>query len=359
MKKIGIDVQAAKARKTGLGVYTEFLVQALRKEADNHYQFHFYGRERAKDLNTFERLRWENFELPHEVKNDNLDLLHIPAFAPALFKPCKLVVTIHDLIGMIFPNQKGWPSRFYWGKWLPMTAARADKIIADSENTKKDILKLLNVKPEKIRVIYPSGHESFTSQISLKEIEAVKDRFGIKRPFFLFVGTIEPRKNLKRVIEAFGMWTKKTKSSHQLMIVGAKDFAHGQEFAALQNNGLSDQIIFAGFLKHEELNALYAGALALLFPSLYEGFGLPILEAMASGTPVLTSQTSSLPEVAGNAALLVNPEDTDKIVEGIAHLAEDQILRERLRAQGFERIKQFSWQKTARETIEVYESLLS
>ncbi len=359
--KIGIDVQSTKGRKTGLGVYTDHLVCSLTRELNHRHQYCLYGKEQAGDLNTPGRLWWENVELPHLAKKDRVDLLHIPAFAVPTRKPAKVVLTVHDLIGMIYPNQKGWPSRLYWGKWLPESARRADRIIADSENTKMDMIKHLSISEDLIRVIYPSGHENFTADISRENIEKLKERLGIQEKYFLYVGTIEPRKNLSRVIESFNHFIKDKQRSvrYQLVIVGSKQFAHGQVFKEILDRfGTSlDDILFSDYLKQEELNALYCGAEALLFPSLYEGWGIPILEAMASGTPVLTSNVSSIPEVCGEAALKVDPYSTEEIRNGIECLAQDENCRKSLVMQGFEQIKKFSWKRTAEQTLEVYESL--
>jgi glycosyltransferase involved in cell wall biosynthesis len=321
----------------------------------------FYEKPVKGDWNTLRRLFWENIELPHLAQRDGVEVLHVPAFAPPYLKGFKLVVTVHDLIGMVFPNQLGWPSRFYWGKWLPFAVRQADAVIADSEHTKKDIMRLLDVPEEKISVIYPSGHETFSALNDPQGIETLKTRWGIREEYFLFVGTAEPRKNLGRVIEAFGRFLdgKRGSRPYQLVVAGSKNFAHGQFVQALRERyGLqADDLVWTGYVTQKELSLLYCGAKALVFPSLYEGFGIPILEAMASGTPVLTSNLTSTPEAAGEAALLVNPYSTEEIFQGMLRLAEDAGLRGELRAKGFSQIKKFSWQKTARETLKVYESL--
>ncbi|MBI3307215.1 MAG: glycosyltransferase family 4 protein [Candidatus Omnitrophica bacterium] len=357
--KIGLDIQSLQGNKTGLGVYTQNLLDHLQEKPSNGVQFYFYHTDKGSDLNTPSRLRWENMELPRKARKDRLDLLHIPAFAPPVFKPCKIVVTVHDLIGMICPNQLGWPSRCYWGTWLPQAVRRADFIIADSECTKRDLMGRLRVAEEKIRVIYPSGHEGFSPHVSAESLQALREQFGIPEKYFLCVGTLEPRKNLIRVLKAFAQFLQKKSSDFRLVIVGSKDFAHGEMFKKLlaQTALAPERVIFTGYIPQSHLNALYAGAQALIFPSLYEGFGIPILEAMACGTPVLTSTVSSLPEVAGNAAYLVDPLNTDAIAQGITELSKNEQLRSELRQKGFEQIKRFSWKETARQTLEVYKKL--
>ncbi len=362
--KIGIDVQAQVGRPTGLGVYARNLVNALLSIDGKQNEFFFYQKETdSRDLNTLERILWENTEVPHRARKDRVDLLHTPAFAPPWPKPCPTVVTVHDLIGLAFPNQMGWPSRFYWRSWLPARVRRADRMIAVSEHTKRDIVKYLGVDEKEITVIYPSGHEGFRSVTEERLLRETRERYGIKEKYLLAVGTLEPRKNLLKTIEAFKGFLKRRKSSeatYQLVVVGGVDFAHGKVFTKVVNDSPieGEEIIFTGYVEQEVLNRLYSGAEAFVFCSLYEGFGIPLLEAMASGTPVITSRGSSLPEVAGDAALYVDPTDSNSITQAMLSVCENSRLREELIKKGAERIKQFSWEKTARRTMEVYQSLL-
>lgn len=356
---IGIDIQSTKGQRSGLGVFTLNFTEALKKLAPQGMDFRCYSKDVTGDLNTPKRLFWENCEIPKHAKRDRIQLLHTPAFAAPLIKPCSNVMTVHDLIGMVFPNQLGHASRFYWGQWLPWTAKGADAIIADSEHTKKDILERLKVPESKISVIYPSGHENFLPD-QRRDLESLQAKLGfLKRPYFLCVGTLEPRKNVKRTIEAF-IHFRKTHPEFQLIVVGSKTFAHGQVFEALMKDAgeAMNDICFTGYVSHEELNTLYSCAQAFLYPSLYEGFGIPVLEAMACGTPVLTSNLSSLPEVAGDAACIVDAYQTESIADGMDRLSKNNSYRSELITKGFSQIKKFSWQKTAAQTVKVYESLL-
>lgn len=361
MTRIGIDIQSTVGRTTGLGVYTRHLTDALKNLPNPQFEYCWYLKKQGKDLNTFRRWYWENLELPAMVKKDKVDILHIPAFAPPFFTQQKVLVTVHDIIGMIFPNQLHAPSRWYWGQWLPSAIKRADFIIADSESTQHDLIQHLKISKDMIRVIYPSGHESFSRESNPKLQQQVKARFGISDRYFLFVGTIEPRKNLARVIEAFSIFLDAVKSGsrYQLVVVGQKDFGKGKLFKSITHDLRTkiDNTIFAGYVTHEELNQLYCGSEALVYPSLYEGFGIPILEAMASGVPVITARTTSIPEVAGEAAIYVDPESNQSIAEGMLHLQGDTRLRESAIQRGFEQLKKFSWKKTAQETCEVYQML--
>ena len=361
MIKIGIDVQSTVGKATGLGVYTRHLAQALRQTNKGDFEFHWYLKETGGDLNTFRRWHWENIELPPRTAKTKVDILHIPAFAPPFIKTRKVVVTVHDIIGMIFPNQLRWPSRWYWGKWLPMAIKNADYIIADSESTKNDLIERLRISKERIRVIYPSGHENFSTERNPKLLSQVKARFGIQDCYFLFVGTIEPRKNLKRVIEAFRIFqdAAQTECRYQLVVVGQKDFGKGKLFKSIAHDLRTkiDDIIFTGYVRDQELNQLYCGTEALVYPSLYEGFGIPILEAMASGVPVITSRRTSMPEVAGEAALYVDPYNTNSIADGMLELHHSPSLRQSLVQKGLSQIEKFFWERTADQTCEVYRQL--
>lgn len=360
--KIGIDFQAAQGNTTGLGVYTRNLVDAFEMLNEGQFSLTRFYRQQEKDLNTIERLYWENVRLPRQVRSENVDLLHVPGFSVGIQKTVPVVLTVHDLIGSKFPNQKGVASKFYWGTWLPSSLKRADKILADSEYTKRDILELTHVSEDHIEVVYPSGHEGYEPRENSAIRRELFSSLGIKGSYFLFVGTIEPRKNLNRILKAFAEFikTEKTARHFQLVVVGSKGFAGGEAYKELlANSELSeDNLIFPGYLPLSDLNELYAGALAFLFPSLYEGFGIPVLEAMASGTPVLTSTTSSLPEVAGDAALLVDPENTREIAQAMKRFAEDKQLREQLIEKGFQNIKRFSWTKAAKQVLQVYKAVL-
>jgi len=359
--RVGLDVISTRGRTTGLGVYTSNLIEALRQLRGSDLDLALLGEQYEDgDFNTPRRLLWENLELPKLAKGAGLDLLHIPAFAPPMVSGMKTVTTLHDLIGMLYPNQVGFPSRFYWGKWLPFAVKGADRLIADSEHTRKDIIENLGVPERKVTVIYPSAGEDFSANVDTVLLEQDKQALKIDENYFLFVGTIEPRKNLRRVVEAFAkLPCAGMQGRYQLVIIGSQEFGRGQVFRDLccECNLNAEDIVFPGYLDREVLKRLYAGARALVFPSLYEGFGMPVLEAMAAGTAVLTSGTSSLPEVAGNAAVIVDPTDVDAIAEGMRQLASDSRLVSDLVEKGFEQLKKFSWKKTAQQTLEVYNSL--
>jgi len=361
MALIGFDAQATQGQQSGLGVFTNRLLSELKLEIAKPLALRIYSSEIPQycSMGTLQRLKWENWALPRLARKDQVDILHVPAFAPAFRKPCPLIVTVHDIAGMLFKNQIGRLSAFYWGRWLPFVVKQADRIIADSRHTQKDLVEHLGIPEKKIRVIYPSGHEDFSNAIPAPQIEETKKRLSIRDRYFLFVGTLEPRKNLNRILDAFKVF-QNSNPEFQFVLVGSKAFAHGKYAGTLAKEHAlcSDSVIAPGFLDHEELNALYCGAQGLLFPSLYEGFGMPILEAMASGCPVITSTTTSTPEVAGDAAILVDPYSVEAITQAMSNLAGNESLRIDLRRKGLEQIRKFSWKKAAREVIDVYKELV-
>jgi glycosyltransferase involved in cell wall biosynthesis len=359
--KIAIDTQAAQGRKTGLGVYVSHLTAALLKEQTKGIELCFVQGSQKSSLNTAERLLWENFGLPSQTKKAHAALLHVPAFAPPVKKICRTVVTVHDLIGVFFDNQRGLPSHFYWKYWLPRAIKTADKIIAVSEHTKKDILEHLGIEERKVQVIYSSGHEDFTP-CEVPLIQQAKQKYGIRSQYFLTVGTLEPRKNLETALQAFERFCsgQSGPDDFQLVIVGSKNFAQGRFARYLSEKNLlqGNKVIFTDYVDQADLNRLYSGAAAFIFPSLYEGFGFPLLEAMASHTPVIASNLTALPEIAGNAALLVDPKNAGEIAEAMKALASNERLRQQLIEKGTERINHFSWRKTAREVLDLYRSLV-
>ncbi|OGW83166.1 MAG: hypothetical protein A2Z83_05935 [Omnitrophica bacterium GWA2_52_8] len=359
--RIGIDLQSTVGRKSGLGHYVENLYRALLQEMPQGLELVAIYQEQRKDFNTLQRLWWENITLPRNAKKQKVALLHVPAFAPPLHSCGKVVVTVHDVIGALFPNQMGLASRLYWGKWLPYAIRRAGHIIADSRHTKHDICRLTGIPKDRIDVIYASGHEGFSRSMTKTDMESVKARYALRDKYFIFVGTLEPRKNLKRVVEAFARFKRDARhSEYQLILVGSKGFAHGHYYRALLNESVlkSGDLVFTDYVSHQELNALYCGAEALVFASLYEGFGIPVLEAMACGTPVIASDRTSVPEVGGAAALYVNPENTEDIAAKMREIAGGSDLRAELVERGFAQIKKFSWRETAQRTMQVYHRVL-
>jgi glycosyltransferase involved in cell wall biosynthesis len=287
-----------------------------------------------------------------------LQLVHDPTgCAPLWFTGARRVVTIHDVIPYIYPETSSRLDWMIYHFWIPLVISRLDSIITVSERSKIDLLRYLPVTPENITVI-PEAASPIYQSLSQTQIENTLLNHGINFPYILYVGSIEARKNLNRLLEAYAQvrcWSQKWK----LVIVGAHKWKYSSVFSTLERLQLSSEVHFTGYVAEEDLPFLYNGASLFVFPSLYEGFGLPVLEAMACGTPVVTSNSSSLPEVAGEAAILVDPMDVNAIALAIRQILEDPDLALSMQKKGIAQAQQFSWEQTARKTTEVYERLLN
>lgn len=292
----------------------------------------------------FKRL-WTQIGLAKQTFQDKLDLLFIPAHTSPLIhkKGLKTVVTVHDLGSEYLPKMHQLKQRLYL-KWITNFQLKtATKLIAVSKATREDLIKRVGVEPEKIEVIYEGYNQNlFKPTKSDRLVNSL-------RPYYVFVGTIQPRKNLERVIKAFNVVRNST-----LVIAGSKGWLADDIYNLPKKLGIEDRVKFLGYVPDKDLPVLYSGAEALLFPSLFEGFGLPIIEAQACGCPVITSNTSSMPEVAGKGVVLVNPYSVEDIIRGIREIRR---IRENLIKKGFENVKRFSWEKCAAQTLKVFEEV--
>jgi glycosyltransferase involved in cell wall biosynthesis len=265
------------------------------------------------------------------------------------------VLTVHDLIFERYPQHHTWKNRFFLKLGMPLFVRAADAIIAVSRHTKRDIIELYGAPAQKIHVIYEGIDERF-SPVDAAGVEAVRQKYTIERPYLLMVGTLEPRKNHVAALHALAR-LKADGFPHCLVIAGG----HGWLFDPIQSLvgelQLTPDVIFTGRVPDEDLPALYSGADSFLMPSLYEGFGFPVLEAMACGTPVVCSNVSSLPEVAGDAALLVDPEDEDALAQAVGRVLADPEMSAQLRSRGEEQAARFRWIDCAEATVALYTEL--
>ena len=300
------------------------------------------------------RIFWEQVVQPFALRKEDVDLLHALAFVTPLLSPCPAVVTIYDLSFLLYPESFKRFKRFYLGLFTRLSAKRARRIIAISQSTKRDVVRLLGVSPEKVEVIYCGIDEAFRP-LAEDQVAAFRSKRGLPERFVLFVGTIEPRKNVTRLIEAFANLHPRQLADLKLVIGGAKGWFYQDVFARVEELGLEGQVMFPGYIPVSELPLWYNAAELFVYPSLYEGFGLPPLEAMACGTPVVTANTSSLPEVVGEAGLTVDPLDVEGLAEAMRRALEDEILWRDMRERGLQRAKDFSWTKMAQETVQVYQ----
>jgi glycosyltransferase involved in cell wall biosynthesis len=355
--RVGIDVRSSRGRKTGIGFYVHNLVDGLQEHGG--LQVSLYGLKGDSDLNTPQRMFWENFTLPSEIRKNELDIFHFPGFAGAMTKgKYKKVTTVHDLIGMIYPENLGKASRFYWQKWLPACVRNSDMTIAISEKTRSDMVRLLGIPEEKIKVIYEAAAENFVPVKDGAEFERVRERYSLPGNFMLNVGTVEPRKNLPLLLEAFSGYLDRSGSELELVISGKKDWGYDRVIAKIEELGLGSKVKFTDYVEDRDMAALYSLAKFFVFPSLYEGFGLPVLEAMACGRPVICSNSSSLPEVAGEAAVLVDPSDVKEMERAIERFDIDARAREDFSSRAALQAAKFSWKKTADKTVDAYKEVL-
>ncbi len=363
---IGIDASRSVAqRRTGTENYSLNLIRhLLALESDHRYRLYFnhppsYNLQSATcNLRTmpFPRL-WTHLRLSWEMARCPPDLLFVPAHVLPIVHPRRSVVTVHDLGYLYYPEAHRLLDRLYLDLSTRYNARAATHLIADSLATKRDLVERYGVEPDKITVVYP-GYDDATFQPVRDEeaIAAVNAKYDIAGDYVLFVGTLQPRKNLVRLIEAFSN-IQYPISSLQLVTVGKKGWLYQEIFRRVEELGLEKRVIFTGYVAEDDLPTLLSGARLSVFPSLYEGFGLPVLEAMACGTPVVCSDASSLPEVAGDAALLVDPLDVGDLAAALERVLRDEALRAELVRRGFEQVRKFSWERCARETLGVLESV--
>jgi glycosyltransferase involved in cell wall biosynthesis len=296
----------------------------------------------------------EQIHVPWVLRRERPDVYHAPHYVLPPAVRCRSVVTIHDCIHLMFPQYL--PNRVayaYARASMWAAARRSNRILTVSEASKRDILNLFNVKPEKVVVVYNAIDEHFSATPSDEHVARIRERYQLDHKFVLYVGNIKPHKNLVRLIEAFSQ-LRRTHDDLKLLIIGDEISKLPALRRAVHRHKLHKHVRFLGYLKDDTLTVLYRLASVFVFPSLYEGFGLPPLEAMASGTPVVTSNVSSLPEVTGNAAVLVDPYDVESIEDGMRRVLDDPKLAEELRLKGLQRAREFSWERSVEKTQRVY-----
>jgi glycosyltransferase involved in cell wall biosynthesis len=364
---VGIDASRATVdRPTGTETYSRHLIQALlARDSPHHFRLYFrdappsglfYGAELR--VIPFPRL-WTHVRLSWEMMEHPPDALFVPAHVLPPMHPCPSLVTVHDLGYLLFPRSYPWQQRLYLDLSTRWNAYAATHLLADSEATKADLVTRYGVSSSKITVAYPGTDESLGPVRDRGAIQAAKARYNISGAYFLYLGTLQPRKNLLHLVEAFAqfatLWSPLTV---QLVLAGKRGWLYDDLFKQVSRRGLEDHVRFPGYVAEEDKAALLSGALAFLFPSLYEGFGMPVLEAQACGCPVITSTTSSLPEVAGDGALLVNPEDGAAIANAMHRLATEPELRVELVERGLANTRRFSWETCAGTVLKVIDDYL-
>lgn len=374
MKRIAIDYTSAIHQRAGIGRYTRNLVTALAAlDQQTPYVLFSAGTDPLQpswppnfsrcELKLSERqmtIIWHRLKLPLpvEIFTGRIDLFHSPDFVlPPVVGAIK-VLTIHDLSFERLPECSSPALLYYLKAAVPPSVRRADWLLADSESTKNDLIELYKVPQERITVIY-AGYDPVFHSDPAADDATIRAHYGIDKPYILGLGTLQPRKNFKTLIYAYYQLIQEQHIPHQLVIGGQKGWLYEDIFDAVRELHLNDRVSFLGFVEDAHLPALYRGAELFAFPSLYEGFGIPILEAMGCGTPVVTANNSSLPEVAGDAALLVDAHDAAALADAMWCIMSDSTCRAALRERGLQRVKLFSWQHAAETLLTVYRQALA
>lgn len=363
--RIGID--ARKLHDFGIGTYIRNLLRHLaRLDVETEYVVLC----RPEDASTIAALGKnlrpvaeqsanysiaEQWRIPLALRREGVTLFHAPHYVLPPLVRCKSVVTIHDCIHLMFPQYLPNPLALGYARAsITGAARRATRVLTVSESSKRDILRFVDVSPSKIDVIYNAYDERFTVAPREEDVERVRERYQLQGQFVLYAGNVKPHKNLGRLIEAFDLVRRRGLDELKLVLIGDDISRYAALRRAVHQHQLHKYVRFLGYMPEATLAVMYRLAGVFVFPSLYEGFGLPPLEAMASGTPVVTSNVSSLPEVAGDAALLVDPLDPGAIADGIYRVLTDRPLHSELRAKGLARARQFSWQQSVRRVRQIY-----
>lgn len=376
--RIYLEAEHTKRQKTGVGYYTHNLINALQRvDKKNDYTLLYwkliipknYAPIKITSSNFKSRFIRFSYHIYYKLFKLGLgiplnffirkpDVILFTNFVCFPIFGSKTIVVVYDLSYKRYPQYSDEKNQLFLNKFVPEAIRKADHIITISENSKKEIIKFYNVLPETISIIYPSFNKKLFSPKSRPEVRKIKEKYRIPNYYFLFTSSLEPRKNVKRIVEAYHSLPREAKDKYSLVLAGGKgwqDEGIWKTIDKAQKSG--DKIITTGYIPEEDLPALYSGAFIFLYPSIYEGFGIPILEAMVCGVPVLTSNTSSMPEVGGNAAFYVNPQETEEIKNGILKILQDKDLREKMIEAGFKQINKFSWEDSAEKLVKIFEEI--
>jgi len=365
--RIAIDAsRTTVARLTGTEHYALRLIQSLIEVNDiqpNPHTITLYFRDTpAPDLFPssehvsqaiipFQRA-WTHVRFAGAIWKNRPDVTFVPAHTLPFFFPGKSIVTVHDLGYKYFPEAHPFRQRAYLDLTTHYSQKRATHILADSQATARDLTTFYNTPTDKIHVVYP-GVDADPLVNTLKDTSIVRAKYNIPERYFIFIGTLQPRKNIKQIVQAFAVWQKQNDDTETALVLAG---GQGWLFDASWVNGVKN-VILTGYIDEDDKSTLLSGAIALVFPTLYEGFGFPVIEAMHCGTPVIASNTSSLPELVGDAGLLVNSVDVDSIASAMSHYSRDNSLRQQMIRAGYQQAQQFTWHKTALDTLRIFNTI--
>lgn len=364
---IAINAMSVGGEMTGIGHHARNLVNALATtDADDRYLVLTSADDLVPADGRFRRRSadatgpmWEQLQLPELLADCGADLYHNPAFGLPVVKSCPSVATVHDCIPRLFPEYAPPWLRDFFQRWAPTWMRQADHIICVSEHTRRDITHLYGTDPERISVVYQCADDAYRPVTDEARLARVRARYGIDRPYVLCVGRVELRKNVVGLLRAFEALQSSYGDDLLLVLAGPRaDDAHDPT-GKLPAEGKQGATIVTGYVPTEDLAALYSGGEVFCYPSFYEGFGIPVLEAMQCGAPVVTSRVSSLPEVGGDAPLYVNPYDPGHIAHALRRVLEDERLRAEMRRRGLARAEQFSLRRFGAGTAEAYQRALA
>jgi glycosyltransferase involved in cell wall biosynthesis len=375
--RVGIEYTAALNQRAGIGRFVRNLVGSLLAADPQVHWVLLHAALNGADPGVLPRapnvtlaevrlperwltILWHRLRVPLPVESFTgpLDIFHAPDFVLPPVRHARRIVTVHDLAFLLYPECADARLRSYLMSVVPRSVQRADFVVADSANTQNDVICLLGADPARTAVV-PGGVEARFRPASPEAIAELRGRLGLHAPFVLSIGMIEPRKNWQGLIRAYGQARARHRLPHQLVLAGPRGWLWESIFEERERSPFRNDIIFLGFVADADLPTLYSAAAVFAFPSFYEGFGLPPLEAMACGTPVVVSDAASLPEVVGDAGLTVAAEDTDGLAEALARVLLDEALHARLAAAGRARAAQFTWQAAATRQLAVYRHVLT
>lgn len=367
---IGIDCRLPTYQMGGISQYTIHLIQALGKLVTDESFTIFHSRKEQRtflppanerfarrDLWTPCHHRYERRALAFELWPHRLDVFHSPDFIPPSAGANCRIITVHDLTFLFYPEFLTAESRRYYSDQIEWAVAAADHILADSEATRRDLINVLGVQPPKVTTVHLAANPVYTAGYPAEAVSRTADVYGVGRGFILFVGTLEPRKNLLTLLRAYHQLRKSTDIVVPLVLVGGKGWIYEEIFQTIDSLSLTDHVIHLSGVPDEKLAQLYRAAGVLAIPSHYEGFGLPALEAMHGGCPVIASNRGSLPEVVGDAAVSLEPDDVDAWADALARVLSSPDLADGMRLAGLAQSAQFTWEKTAAATLDIYRTV--
>ena len=373
--KIGIDAQTLIKRSAGVTYYTQGLLEEiLKQDKKNHYDLMFFGRKPEYMLGkgsnfTYKYQRFFPYKffryatyaglgvplLPLEAFFGRHDIYFFPDFVEYPHWTGKSVIMIHDLSFLHVPQYVAKLNEIFLRYFVSVSAKRADHIIANSEYTKQDIINTYKISEDRVTVAYPGVDRKKFKPASKSQIAKVKEKYGLKKPFILYLGTLEPRKNIVSILKAYA--SLENREDFNLVLAGKRGWMYGELFEQVGELGIEEDVVFTGFVADEDKPTLLSAAEVFVYPSFFEGFGMPVVEAQACGTPVITSNVTSLPEAGGEAALYVEPSLPDQLKLALEKLLSSSKLAEDLRKKGLENARKFRWEDSAKKVLQIFNRL--